>query len=244
MIATSEAVVASTSPGMSPIQRLIAVFIRPASAWTGLHGQVQWWFPLLLILLVNGIVISVLHERVLVPMALDQMEQSEAPPERLDSMEQFFSGPGGRLVFVGQQFVVIVLMLMITAALLNFGCGFMLGRKLGFRLGLEVACWAGLVTIPAMLVTSLLAWQRGTFEGIHLGFGVLVAGAEPNRVTTMLASFLDALGPLALWNLAVMIIGASTLSGADRKSTTWTLGGIYLAVVLALSALGAFMRPA
>jgi hypothetical protein len=90
-------------------------------------------------------------------------------------------------------------------------------------------------------LTSVLAWQRETYEGIHLGFGVLLAGLETSRWTTIVASVLDALGPLALWNLALMILGASALSGANRKAATWTLGAIYLVVVLAFSVLGAVM---
>jgi polysaccharide pyruvyl transferase WcaK-like protein len=43
-----------------------------------------------------------------------------------------------------------------------------------------------------------------------------------------LASFLDAFGPFELWTLALVIIGASTLSGAPRKSVLWVIGGLYL----------------
>jgi hypothetical protein len=230
---------------MSLIQRMVAVFVRPTSAWAGLEHQVQWWFPVLIVVAVNATSVAVLHERALLPMLLDQWEQAvdqgRMSGEQLAQMEQMFSGGAGRVFLLVQQIIVIPVLLLITGLLLSFGCGFLLGHKLSFRLGLEVASWSALVTIPTVLLTSVLAWQRETYEGIHLGFGVLLAGLETNRWTTIVSGVLDALGPLALWNLALMILGASALSGTNRKAATWTLGAIYLVVVLAFSVLGAVM---
>jgi len=58
-------------------------------------------------------------------------------------------------------------------------------------------------------------------------------------VTNAIAGALDAFGPLALWQVAVTILGASALSGAPRAKTAWAVGGVYLVVILGLAALGA-----
>jgi hypothetical protein len=39
---------------LSVWQRAVAVFTRPASAFIGLETRAQWWFPLLLMMLVGA----------------------------------------------------------------------------------------------------------------------------------------------------------------------------------------------
>jgi hypothetical protein len=55
---------------------------------------------------------------------------------------------------------------------------------------------------------------------------------------------LDAIGPFSIWFLIVGIIGASTLSGAPRRSVSWVLGLLYGAMWVFVAALAAFFTPA
>jgi hypothetical protein len=55
------------------------------------------------------------------------------------------------------------------------------------------------------------------------------------------ARYLIAIGPLSIWYLAVLIIGASALSGAPRKSTAWVLGGLYLVLMAGFAVLAGMM---
>ncbi len=242
MISPEAAVPPAAPPELSPWSRFVAVFVRPASAWGGLDKP-QWWYPMLVTLALSLGSVAVLHDRALMPMLISQWEEAvdegRMPPEQLERMESFFSDGGGRIVNLSTQAVAIPLILIITAILLSFICGFLLGHKLSFRLALEVACWSSLISIPSIVLTTVIAWQRETMEGIHLGFGALLSGAEPSRMTSAIASTLDAFGPLALWQVAVMILGASTLSGAPRAKTAWAVGGVYLVVIAGLGALGA-----
>jgi hypothetical protein len=241
VISPEAAVPPAAPPELSPWSRFVAVFIRPASAWGGLENKPQWWYPLLVTLALSLGSVAVLHDRALVPMMISQWEEAvdegRMTPEQLERMESFFGWWPHRQP--STQAVAIPVILIITAVLLSFTCGFLLGHKLPFRLALEVACWSSLISIPSIVLTTLMAWQRETMEGIHLGFGALLSGAEPSRMTSAIASTLDAFGPLALWQVAVSILGASALSGAPRAKTAWAVGGVYLVVIVGLGALGA-----
>jgi hypothetical protein len=118
------------------------------------------------------------------------------------------------------------------------GVGFLLGRKFGYRLALEVQM---VVTDrdPDLRSSALvLAWAHQACRVSHIGFGVLIPEAEPpGKMLTAIAFFLDAIGPLAIWHIAVSIIGASALSGAPRKTVAWVIGGLYLALMLLFAAI-------
>ena len=229
-------------------QRTLAVFTRPASAWSGLRERAQWWFPLLVLGAFAAGFAAVLHHRALLPMMVDAWQEQVAngnmQAEQAQRMEGFFGGPTGVLITVVQQFIIIPIITMVMALLIWFGVGFVLGRPLNYRLSLEVAAWSGLITIPAQILTGIVAWTRETMKGVHVGFGLLMPETEtPTRVGVFLGGVLDALGPLSLWYVVVMILGAAALSGAPRKQTAVVLGGLYLAAILLMVGLGAMFTP-
>lgn len=243
---SAQVVPAGTTPSL--LQRTLAVFSRPTAAWTGLRERSEWWFPVLLVTLVSAAFAAVLHHRALLPMLTatwrDQVASGQMAAEQARHIEEFFRSPQGLLVGVVQQCLVLPIMVLLTGLVVWFGVGFILGRPLGYRLSLEVAAWSGLVTIPAQVLTALLAWNRETLRGIHVGFGLLLPEPEtPSRLLVWLGAVLDALGPLAVWYVVVMVIGAAALSGASRRSVAWVLGSLYLVLVLFLASLGALFAP-
>lgn len=220
-------------PQLSPLARAIAIFANPTGAWTGLRTRAQFWFPLLVMILSTVLVTSALHERAMLPMMVQQwerlVEDGRMTPQQVDQMEERMSGPAGIAMVAVPQVIFWPLFMLLLAAGVSFGVSFILGSKLGFRHALEVVTWSTLVLIPAQLIGGALGWVKETMQGIHLGLGILVPTSDPpERWQLALGSFLDAFGPFDLWCLAVVIIGASTLSGAPRKSVMWVLGGLYL----------------
>lgn len=238
---SSSSVAAAASPTegprLSPLQRAVAVFVRPTKAWTGLEHQVQWWFPLL-VAIVIGVGFSVaLHDRSVVPMVQDQFEEQVANGQmsaaQAEQAEKMMAGPIGLMWTLIPQLVAIPLITFLIGLVVWFGVAFILGRKIKYRMALEVACWASLVNIPAQILFSALAWSKQTMRGIHIGFGMLLPESDPpSKLFHGLGIVLDALGPFSLWYLAVGIIGAAAVSGAPRRSVAWVLGGLYLAIVL------------
>jgi hypothetical protein len=65
----------------------------------------------------------------------------------------------------------------------------------------------------------------------------------PSKLMTGLGVLLDALGPFSIWYLAVGILGTAALSGAPRKSVTWVMVGLYLAVMVFVAAIAAMFTP-
>lgn len=234
---------ATTSPpSMTPWARAVAIFVRPTSAWSGLRDRTQWWWPMLFVVIVAALTAMALHQRAVVPMIMDNMEQQVAsgqmPAAQMDRMEQFFASPLGLAITVGQQVILLPLITFVIAFLVWFGVGFVLGTDLRYRHGLEVASWSSLINLPAYLLTTGIAWSRETMRGVHVGFGALLPDTDPpTKMLVALGVFLDGIGPFALWYLAVGMIGAATLSGAPRRSVAWVLGILYLVFLALMAAL-------
>jgi hypothetical protein len=233
---------------MSPFARAVAVFTSPTRAFGGLRTQSQWWFPILLIVLCSAVLTAVLYQRAVVPMITDQWDQmvedGKMSGDQVAKMEEGMRGPMGLVWGVVPQVIMIPLMMLLMAAGLAFGVNFILGTKLPFRHAFETVSWANLVMLPAGIVTGVLAWSKETMKGIHLGPGILVPMSDPpEKWQVGLGSFLDAFGPFEIWTVALVIIGASALSGAPRKSVTWVVIGLYIAARVIGAALGAMFSP-
>jgi len=238
--------VRDTSPGV--LSRSIAIFTRPAKAWDGLADHVQWWFPVVCVSLAAAVVAWVLHDRAVVPMLQDtwrdQVANGQMTAEQFHKMDEFFSGPQGMIVSVAQQFVILPIVILLTALVMWFGIGFILGRPTSYRMALEVVAWSSLITIPAQFVTAALAWNRETMKGVHVGFGLLLPDTDtPSRLGVWLGAVLDALGPLSIWYVVVLVLGAAAVSGAPRRSVAWVIGSLYVLLVLLFATLGALFAP-
>lgn len=235
--------------GVSVFARLVAVFASPARAWDGLQSRAQWWFPVLLVMLVQTVSGFLLYDRAILPMIVSRWEQAvetgQMTGEQLASAEQMMSQPMWRAFTVVQQDVVWFLMVLVSALAVWFGVGFILGSRMRYRHALEVVAWSSLVMIPAMILTSVLAWSRGTIEGVHVGFAALLPAAEsPGKLMTGLKVFLDGIGPFSIWYLVVAVFGASALSGAPRRPVAWVVTVLYVVLLMIMAALSAIFTPA
>jgi hypothetical protein len=236
-------------PMPSLLTRAVLVFTRPSEAWTGLEQRAQWWFPMLVVAVVAMASAGLLHQRALIPMMTEawerQVTSGQLQPQQLESMERFFNSPAGLAVSVGQQAVVLPIMTLLVALVVWFGVGFVLGTGMKFRLALEVASWSSLITLPAYLLTAVMAWMKQTMRGLHVGFGILLPDVDPpTKLMAALGVILDSIGPLSIWYVVVGVLGASALSGAPRKSVAWVLGSLYLVLVVFMAALAALFTPA
>jgi hypothetical protein len=251
-VETTHAVpVSGTSPAPSaPLsiwQRTAAVFTRPAHAWGGLETRAQWWFPLLVILVSNVLFVVALSERAIMPTQLEQMQaqvdSGQMSREQYEHAEAVMTSGAGMVFSVVPVAVVVPILMLIYALLMWFAVGFVLGARFRYRLALEVVTWSWLVSIPALIVTAVLAWSRETMK-VHVGFGILLPESDsPGKLMTGLGVLLDGLGPLSLWPVVVAILGAAALSGAPRKSVAWVVGGLYVAVLVFAAALAAMFTP-
>ena len=233
---------------LSPIARAVRIFARPATAWDDLVERGQWLAPLLASLVLWAGLQALCFDHVTVPMMQDawndavsagRMEQAQ-----MDKMMAFFSGPTARWIVVAQQAIFWPLLTLLVALVVWFGGGFVLGTKLRYRQALDVVCWSGLVSWPAIVLTFALAWQRQTFKGIHLGLGALIPeGETPDKLRTGITMFLDFFAPFEAWRIAVAVIGVAALTGAPRRNVAWVLVALYLAFGAFLAAVNALFNP-
>ena len=233
---------AGAEPSLSVWQRAVAIFVRPTAAWGGLTARAQWWFPVMIMLIVGACFSLALHNRAILPMIQESWDQAVADgkmtADQVDKMTAFMGGPAGLAIAVAQQIIGLPIILLLSALVVWFGVGFVLGTKFRFRLAFEAVAWASLITLPGQLLTGIIAWSHETMKGVHVGLGILMPESDPpTKLQTGLAFFLDTIGPLALWYLAVLIIGAAALSGAPRKRVMWVVGGLYLVLMVFIAAL-------
>ncbi len=234
--------------GMNVVERAVAIFVRPADAWRGLRHQVQFWFPMLLLLLSSTAFTIVLWERAYIPDFRTAWEQAvdngQMTQEQVDKTEARMAAPAARVISAVSYGCITALFMLVAALGTWFGVGFILGTKFSYRLALEVAAWSALIVIPAQLVTGGLAWTQESLKHATLGLGALLPESEtPSKLMGGLKAFLDAIGPFSIWSLVVSILGASQLSGAPRRSVAWVSVGLYLVFALFGAAMAAMFGP-
>jgi hypothetical protein len=236
-------------PTLSIWGRSVAMFARPAHAWVGLERRGQWWFPLVLVVLVSLVGTGLTYQRALVPTQIAQMERmvesGQIPPAALDGIEEQLVSPVRVGITLASIAVAIPVMSLLFALLPWLAAGFMLGRRFRYRDAFVVTAWSGLVSLPAQILTSVLAWTNETMTNLHTGFGVLLPVEDPpSKLMVGLGTFLDqGIGPFALWSLVVLALGTAALSGAPRRSAILVLGGIWLVVMAIISVLAAVFAP-
>jgi hypothetical protein len=234
---------------LSPVDRMVRIFVRPKDAWEGLEERGQWLFPFVLGLALVMAFHAAAFDRVTLPFILNQWSEAVAngqmPATQEAQMTHLFTEtPWGVWIVIGQQAIFWLIFTFLQALLIWFGTGFVLGTKMRYRHSLEVLCWSGLVKIPALALFLVLALARESFTGVHLGLGVLLPEPEtPSKLITGLQIFLDLLGPFEAWWVAVAVIGASALSGAPRRNVAWVLVAIYLAFGAFMAAVSAYFTP-
>jgi len=229
---------------LSPLQRAIAIFVRPAAAWDGLKERAQWWIPFLTVLVLTLVGSALIYHRAQLPTILEKMEERVAngdmTADQLDRIESFYNGPAGVALMLGATAVSLGALPFLVALLVWFAVGFVLGSPFRYRHALEVSTWSSLVTLPPVLLWDVLAWIRQSMSGVHVGFGVLLPEAGPDdKMLRALGVLLDWIGPFGIWHVAVAVLGAAVLSGAPRKSVAWALGTLYLVSGLLAAALAA-----
>jgi hypothetical protein len=239
----------SPGPSLSLAGRFAAVFARPARAWDGLDRRGQWWFPLLLTTLLAVAGSFALYDRAVVPMTLAQfqrqVEAGQMPAEAMDRIERQMTTNWVRAVNIAAPVVFTPVMTLLVAVLPWVAAGFMLGHRFRYRDAFVVTAWAGLVELPAQIVTYVLAWMNETMQNLHTGFGVLLPVEDPpSKLMVGLGTVLDhGVGPFAIWYVAVLVLGTAALSGAPRRGLAFALGGLWLAAILVWALLAAIFAP-
>lgn len=234
---------------LSALARAARIFVHPAQAWTGLEERGRWWFPLLATLVTEVALSAATYHRALVPDMFQRWDRAVAngqmPPGQLEGLQKFFSESWVAIATtLGSIVVVVPIITLLHALVVWFGASFVLGTRFRFGQAFAVVVWAGLVHLPASIIRYGYGWLQQSFEGLHLGLGVLLPEPDsPTKLHTGLTVCLDAISPFAAWYLVVLVLGTATLSGAPRRNIAWVLVTLYLAFVAFSAAIAALFTP-
>jgi hypothetical protein len=237
------------APTLSLGARFVAMFSRPTQAWAGLERRGQWWFPLLITILVGVVGMALIYDRAMLPTQLEQfqrqVEEGRYPPAALERVEDQLTSPVVRVMNVGALIIMVPLMALATALLPWVAAGFILGHRFRYRDAFVVTAWAGVIALPAQLLTYVLAWVNESMTDLHIGFGALLPVEDPpSKLMHGLGFFLDyGIGPLYIWYVAVLVLGTAALSGAPRRRLAFTVGGLWVVVLAVIAVLGAVFGP-
>jgi hypothetical protein len=239
---------AAPAPSLSLFERSVAIFARPAAAWEGLVQRPQWWFPVLVTVAIQVVVMLSLYQRAYLPMYSDQLDAQIAAgaidPAGAARAEHLMESPVMAPIIAAIAGVIGLIMTLVLAAFVQFGDGFIVGARLSYRLALEVTAWSGLVWLPQQLLFFTLAWSQQTMKGIHFGLAAFLPELDsPAKWHSMLTVLLDAISPFNVWYVVVAVLGCTALTGAPRRKIAWALGGMAVALAV-IGALLSGLAPA
>lgn len=238
---------APAAPAMTSWQRVFAIFTGPRAAIAGLTERPTFLLPMVVFLIVVLGQTLLIYQPAIVPMQIEQMEKKvdagQMSPEALDHMEEMMRTPVAEAWGVGIAVIVVALINLLIAGLVLVAMNFVLGAHMTFRQAWSLTWWTSLISIVSVVLSTVMTMATGKFP-VHLGLGVL---APPEQATSRLGIFagslLDAVSPFTLWWLAVLVIGASVMSGKAVRAVGWTFAAFYLVFMLIGAGLGAMVTP-
>ena len=168
-------------PTLSVWSRAVAVFARPAEAWIGLERRAQWWFPLLVAVLVSVAGTLVVYQRAIVPSQLEQFERQveagQLPAEAMVRIEEQVASPVSMGFALGAIVVAVPVMTCVFALLPWISAGFLLGRRGAAKspLALSPLIKIGDVVIGVDKLEHMFGMGQRYFKGHYLDGKPLVS---------------------------------------------------------------------
>ncbi|MFH1686125.1 MAG: YIP1 family protein [bacterium] len=213
---------------------MAGVFIEPSESFRSLAAKPRWLVPLLVIIVAVFGQLLVTNE-----IRMDDLEKqvrsnptysSEEVQRRLGNIEAQ-RGPNwnwsGILNGLGFVSIAIIAQVLPTAFLLWLGLQFS-PRRPRFLPLLAVVVMAFLVTIPEAVLTSALAFFKGTTE-ISLGPAVLLPSEWKHSPLYNLCFQLDIFN---VWIGTLVILGLPLASGVSRRLAAVSVGYLWLVWLL------------
>jgi len=243
-----DTVAATEVPPLSPVARIIDVFVAPTKTFTDIRRDASWWLPFLLVCIVSLIFAYTCLHKVGLPTLVDSVIHSNgsladrianAPPDQAarirSSIEIQF-----KFMYVAP-IIILIAGLIISGIFLgtaNFAFG---GRA---RYGQMLAVWF-YGTLPLLLISILTiitlfaGMQSDNFNikntvGTNIGY-FLQGGDLPRWLVTLLSS----VDVFAIWSAILLTIGVSIVAGIKRGAAAIVVFGWWALYVLGQTAIAA-----
>ncbi len=243
-----DAVAVTEAPPLSPVARIVDVFIAPTKTFNDIRRNASWWLPFVLICIVTfAFAYTVLH-KVGLPTLVDSVIHSNAslsdriansPPDQAarirSSIEMQF-----RFMYVAP--IIVLIAALIIAGIFLGTANFAFGGRARYNQMLAVWFYG---TLPLMfisiltIVTLFAGMQSDSFNikntvGTNIGY-FLQGGDSPHWLVTLLSSF----DVFAIWSAILLTIGISIVAGIKRSSAAIIVFGWWALYVLGQTAITA-----
>lgn len=238
---------APTATGLSQIERVVDTFIAPSKTFNDILRSASWWLPFLLIAAMTLATSFATGKQVGFDRAYEnKLAQSPAQVERMSQQPpeaQQRAKTIGVLVtkVISYSIPVILLMTFAVYALILWGSfNFLLGASVTYSQALAVTWYAALPFAVRSLLTIVTLYFGGNTEsfvqdnpvGTNLGYYMQEA---PGWLRALLTQF----DLIALWSLALAIVGMAIVSKKSVLQSSLIVGGIWVLMVILAVAGGA-----
>lgn len=226
---------------LSPLQRIINIFVAPSTVFADLRRDTSWWAAWVLISVFSLLFVYAMQTKV----GFDQITKNEiaanskaqeqlekASPERREQQMAAWSALGKYLSW-GSPILALVIVAVISAVLLaTFNFGF--GTEIKFGTAYAVVMWGWMPSIMRALLASISLFAGADPEAFNAKNPVACnLGFFINRVDhPALFSLLSSVDIISIGICILLAIGFSTVSKTKRSSAMSVVFGWYVLVSL------------
>lgn len=201
------------APGF--LSRIALTFAAPSQIFAAIdRAPGSWWQPLLLIAILNGVLVHLTYDRVIVPSQIAAMEERGVEAEELAQAKTFILSGAARGLALGGAVLGTPIAALVSALVIHLVAGFLLGGSAGFTRTWAVVCQSLLISLPedAAKVPIMIADQS---TQVSFGPALLLSPGEPSRFLFNLISQIDA---FTIWKVVLVGLGLATVHRISRGS--------------------------
>lgn len=218
---------------------MIEILLSPGAAFRRIKQRPSWVLPLTIVLIFTaGITVlsSTRMERSKIRDRVEQqMRERQIPEEQIQRQLEQFDRVGGSPVFkyvvpVFSAVMITVIMLLISALILNWIVPAVCGAEGVFGLTFSVVSWAAMVRVVGAIIRALLVILRGP-EQISTGLLLLFPKLNPGLAHALL----NGIDFFAIWETLLIALGLKVVYDLKGRSVYFYVLLLWLLSVVLMS---------
>ncbi|MCI0695749.1 YIP1 family protein [candidate division KSB1 bacterium] len=217
-----------------PFERLIGVFVSPASTMQDIAARPSWVLPLIIVTIV-GSVSAFFLKGVILQTQLEAMEKRNMTAEQIEQARPMME----KMMTYTVPLVPLVttpLFYLVIAGLLMFTGNVILGGEAKFSQLFAVTCWSGTITALSSIINVPIMVNKGVMESATSLSSLLPS--EENK--TLLYNLFSQIDLFWIWWVAVIGFGvAAVYKFSTRKAmtTVFAMWVIYVVIAVAIKSI-------
>ncbi len=228
----------AAAPGMSASGRLVNVILDPARAFADIAARPGWWVPMILLMAASLAYMAAFSSRVgwerFLRQQLESNKQTQEMPadqrERIVQTQVKFVGPFATVAAVAGTPVFMC----VTAGVMVFIFGTLLGANVKFRQALGVVSYASLPHLLETVAFVLLLFIKDPAEfdvknpaGFNIGFYL-----DPHTAPAWLVSLGTSIDVFSIWVILLLATGMAAVSKRSWKSSLMAVAAPWAVYVI------------